>query len=450
MSGVRAVVSLSVALAGLAACQKSSLQGDPPPGGIQPAGGGGSSNTGTAGTTGAFAGGGGFAGVAAPAGVGGSIGVGGSVGLGGASGSGPPPVDFGASPCVITSVPLPWTTVTGLVTRLEVVTSSDAIAVLNRQPGQLDIRTYRRDGTPLGGLQFAPDVQLLPNGSDHFLLIARGTTGDFVATDLPPSLLGGRRAFVAASTATEQVRAAVPLAATIILLTTERFLNMANGAYVPWTAVLGPEAQTLASGRVYGATSVGSEMLVAGGSGRSLGLMVLDSAGNVIRSGVDGLAFDSLASADAMTTLPFGGGLLMFDGNPTRLTQIGFDLSRTELGHNTQMATFYATAPRIAPIVVMGRPVGVWLTVFPGADNSQGTTVHQLYACALDVAAPAACATTLPIAQTGLSGYDIAPAPIGVVALADGRAFAVAHSDAAGHTWLRVTDMMCGPRAGPN
>jgi hypothetical protein len=91
----------------------------------------------------------------------------------------------------------------------------------------------------------------------------------------------------------------------------------------------------------------------------------------------------------------------------------------------------------------MGQPVGIWLTVFPGTDNTQGNTLHQLYACGLDVADPAACATTLPIAQTGLGGYGIAQAPIAAGAMPDGRHFAVAHSDAANRTWLRIADMVC-------
>ena len=191
------------------------------------------------------------------------------------------------------------------------------------------------------------------------------------------------------STATERVRAVVAGPLGIVLLTTERFVNTTTKVAVPWTTTLGPDAAAFASGRVYGAVAQGNQILVAGGMGSSLGLMVLDTDGNLVRSGVDAQALDNLAG-DTITTLPFGGGLLMFDGNPPRLTQIGFDLSRIELGHNTQMRTFYRSAPRVAPIVLMGgQPVGVWLTVFPGTDDSQGNTSHQLYACALDVDDPA-------------------------------------------------------------
>ena len=60
MSGVRAVVSLTLALAGFAACQKGSLQPGGPSGGIKPFPDGGPGSTGAAGaggTTGAFDGG---------------------------------------------------------------------------------------------------------------------------------------------------------------------------------------------------------------------------------------------------------------------------------------------------------------------------------------------------------------------------------------------------------
>jgi hypothetical protein len=96
----------------------------------------------------------------------------------------------------------------------------------------------------------------------------------------------------------------------------------------------------------------------------------------------------------------------------------------------------------------MGRPVGIFLTVYPGTDNTQGNTLHRLYACALDVSDPATCATALPIAETGLGGYGIAEVPVAAAALPDGRLFAVAHSDAANRTWLRIVDMSCTTSAG--
>jgi len=435
MSAGRAVAMLSLALAGFAACQDSSLQPGGPggPGSINavpdggPTGGGGSSGNGT---TGAF--------------DGGLAGFGSSVGTGGAGGA--PPADYGASACVMTSAQLPWTTVTGTLTGLEVVVSSDgsAIAVLNRQPTQLDVRTYHRDGTPLGGRQFARDVQLLPYGGDHFLLIAHGVSGDFTGIEVAADVTGGAHKFMVPSTATEQIRAVVAGPPGIVLLTSERFVNATTGAAVPWTTTLGPDAQAFTSGRVYGAVAQGNDILVAGGTGRSLGVMVLDTDGNVLRSAIDAQGLTDIAATTQTTAaMPFAGGLLMFEGNPPLLTQIGFDLSRTQLGEHRQLETFYRTAPRVAPIQLMGRPVGIFLTVFPGTDNTQGNTLHRLYACALDVSDPATCATALPIARTGLGGYGIAQAPVAAAALPDGRTFAVAHSDAANRTWLRIADMSC-------
>jgi hypothetical protein len=423
------LVSLSLALAAaLTACKKGNLQ-DPPPG----SGAGGLNIMGSGGITGA----------------GGSIGgpFDGGVGVAGGSGwidAGGAPMDYGALACVLTSVPLPWTVLTGAPPVLEVITTGDTIAVLYRQPSLLDVRTYGRDGTPVGGFQFLPDTQVIPYDGGRLLVITFGQTGDFVAHALPPTFEGGTRMFTARGTGTERMRGAIALPGTAILLTTKHFVNMGAGLTIPWTTLLGGEAQGLTTGALYGIAAANGEILVAGGGGSSLGLMVLDAAGNLLRSGVDTQAFDN-AARDTTTAVPFAGGLLMFDGSPPRLTQIGFDLSRVELGRHAQMQTFYRTAPRVAGMVMMGKPVGVWLTVFPGTDNTQGSTAHQLYGCVFDVTNPDACATQLPIARTGLNGYVIDQHAIGAAALTD-TMFAVAHHDQSNHTWLRIADMACSPR----
>ena len=86
MPELRVVVSLSLVLAGFAACQKSSLQSGGPSGGINPLPDGGPGSSGAAGTSGALDGG--FGGVAGPV---------------GAAGSGGPPTSYPASQCVTTS-----------------------------------------------------------------------------------------------------------------------------------------------------------------------------------------------------------------------------------------------------------------------------------------------------------------------------------------------------------
>jgi hypothetical protein len=424
----RARSVLLLAFVASAACQKGSLQPDP-------------SGTGGIGTGtldgGSGAAGGGFGGVggAGGAGVGGGFGGAGIGAADGGAGS------FNPSPCVITSVPLPWMTVDGRTARFEVVASGDAIAVLHRDLARLDVRTYRIDGTSLGGLQFAADAQFQPYGAGHFLLVTRGQTMDIVATDLPATLTGGRRVAAAPGSATELLRAAVQMPGAIIALTTAHFVNLTTGTTVAWTTALGPDAQALASGSVYGAAATAGEILVAGGGGTSLGLMVLDPAGRVLRSGIDPQGLGTV-NPETTTAIPYGTGLLMIDGNPPRLTQIGFDLSRTELGHHLQMETFYRTTPRVAAVPLAGDVVGIWLTVFPTPDNSQGGTAHQVFGCALDVANPSSCTRMFSVAETGLTGYLVAPSPIAATGL-DQRTIAVAHSDAHNRTWLRITDTLC-------
>ena len=145
--------------------------------------------------------------------------------------------------------------------------------------------------------------------------------------------------------------------------------------------------------------------------------------------------------------------MLLFDGsgnsvggNAVRLTQIGFDLSLTALGGNNQLRTFYRTAPRVATVALQGQPVAFWLTVFPESDNSQGFTTHQLYGCLLDLAAPSACLATAAIAATGLGGYGIAEEPVAAAAFPDAAAFAIAHTDVNGRSWLRVANLGCATR----
>ena len=89
-------------------------------------------------------------------------------------------------------------------------------------------------------------------------------------------------------------------------------------------------------------------MLIAWGAGEVLRLAVLDTAG---RAGCDRAEDDNFLAylgSETATAIPWDTGLLLFDGNPVRLTQIGFDLSRTVIGENQQLRTFYRTAPRIA------------------------------------------------------------------------------------------------------
>src|SRR6187401_1960210 len=72
------------------------------------------------------------------------------------------PADAAESSCVSAAILLPWTRSASTIGRLDVLTTPGAIAVANRQARQLDVRTYTRDGTVIGGFQFAADAQFVP------------------------------------------------------------------------------------------------------------------------------------------------------------------------------------------------------------------------------------------------------------------------------------------------
>ena len=358
------------------------------------------------------------------------------------------PTDAAESPCVSAAILLPWTRSASNIGRLDVVTTPGVIAVANRQGRQLDVRTYTRDGAVVGGFQFAADAQFLPYRDGRFLLVARGVTGAFTATAIDPDLVDGTRVYGAATSATEHMLGAIALETTAIVITDEHFVNLASGRSVAWSTALGAgDGVPFQSGRLYGIAAQADRVLIAWGAGEVLRLAVLDTAGGLVAMAQDDTFLPYLGTETA-TAIPWDTGLLLFDGNPVRLTQIGFDLSRTVIGENQQLRTFYRTAPRIAAVPLAGRPIGsrpvaFWLTVFPATDNSQGFTTHQLYGCEIDLAAPAACATAAPIAITGLGGYGIAEEPVAAAALPASDSFAIAHTDVDGRTWLRVADLAC-------
>jgi hypothetical protein len=359
----------------------------------------------------------------------------------------PPPFDAGDSDCVTTTIALPWMKPSSALTRLDVAATADAVAVMNRQPMTLDVRTYARDGAIIAGYQFAADAQFLPGRDGRFLLIARGVTGDFVATALDPDLVGGTRLYTAAASATERMLGAITLATTTIVITDEHFVNMGTGRAVPWSAAFEDDAEGVAfqAVRLYGMAAQADRVLIAWGSNDVLRRAVLDASGTlVVRA--DDRNFLGYLGSETTTAIPWDTGLLMFDGNGVRLTQIAFDLTFKVLGTNTQLRTFSRTAPRVAAIALLGRPVAFWLTVFPETDNTQGVTTHQLYGCDIDLAAPATCLGTSLIAATGLGGYGIAQEPLAAAAIPGSASVAIAHTDVAGRSWLRIADLACANR----
>jgi hypothetical protein len=352
-------------------------------------------------------------------------------------------IDAAESACVTAVAALPWTTTASAALRLDVATTAATVAVINRQAKQTDVRTYRRDGSVIAGFQFGADAQFLSYDDSRFLLVARGTTGDFVATAIDPDLYRGTRLFTATANATEHLLRAIALSSTaIVVITDEHFVNVATGVVVPWSTVLGAaDRDTFKSGRIFGTAAETDRLLLAWGAGSALRLAVVDASGNLLTRADDG-SFFGVQGSDTATAVPFETDLLVFDGNPVRMTEVGFDLSRIPVGQNTQLRAFTRTMPKVAAIDLQGRPIGFWLTVFPAADNSQAVTTHQLYACALDLAAPTSCIGTALIAATGLAGYAIAQQPVAAAAFPDG-AFAVAHSDATGGSWLRIGNLGC-------
>jgi hypothetical protein len=364
--------------------------------------------------------------------------------------AGLPPTDTGASACVSTTTPLPWTKPASTLTRLDVVTAGDAVAVMNRHPDLLDVRTYTRGGAVIAGFQFAADAQFLPYRDGRFLLVTRGVTGSFSATAIDPDLVGGSRLYSGSSSATEHVRGGIPLASSTVLITDERFVHVGGGSAADWSSILGAaDADTFESSNIYGIASQSDRVLIAWGTNNTLRLAVVTTSGALVARADHPNFFDDSVGGYTASAVPWGGGLLLFDGSKVRLTRIEFDLSLTPLGANEQMRTFYRTSPRVAAIGLLGRPIAFWLTVFPGTDNSQGFTTHQLYGCELDLGAPSTCVTAAPIAETGLGGYGIAEEPVAAAAFEDGASFAIAHTDANGRSWLRVANLGCAPTPPP-
>jgi hypothetical protein len=350
--------------------------------------------------------------------------------------------DGAASECVRTSVQLPWKASDH--PGLEVVAGDDVIAVLDRRPAGLEVRSHGVDGAYLAAGVFGGDTQVLAAPGGGLTVIARTDEGgDWVEATFNAKLTAGSAGFAVSATKTERALAAVDTPGATFLVTDERFVNMATGKSAAWAAVLdAAAAESFKTGRVYGLSAQAGKVLLAWGAHMTLGLAVVDTSAHVLAQALDD-QFLGYLGAETTTGMPTADGLLLFDGNPVRTTRIDFALARHELARNEQLEAFYRTVPRVAGITLGGRPVGFWLTVFPSTDNSQGSTPHQLYGCALDLAGGKTCAGTSLIAATDLGGYGIADEPVAAAALPGATAFAIAHTDASDRTWLRIADLSC-------
>src|SRR3982750_806300 len=126
-------------------------------------------------------------------------------------------IDAAESACVTAAVQLPWmTTTSSAPLRLDVAATAGAIAVINRQAKQTDVRTYRRDGTVIAGFQFGVDAQFLSYADSRCFLGAACDQGPSVRT----------RLVTATANATEHMLRAIPLStAAVVLITDEHFVN---------------------------------------------------------------------------------------------------------------------------------------------------------------------------------------------------------------------------------
>jgi hypothetical protein len=347
--------------------------------------------------------------------------------------------------CGVTRVLLPWTTSTTAPLHLSVAASTDAVAVMNRQANTntLDVRTYALDGSPVGGYQWQGDAQFLTYEDDRFLLVTRATTQDFMITSLGSNLMGGTRLDLASANVTEHILGVVGAPPSSHLLTDQRFVNFADGTSVTWSAMLGPtDANPFKSGRIFGLAALSDRVLVAWSQGGALRLAAVDLNGNLLAHVTDASFFDA-SLPDTATAIPYDTGLLMFDGNPVRLTQIGPDLSRRVIGRSTMLGVFNRTAPQVGALVWRGEPTAFWLSVYPDTDTSQGAAIHQVYGCTFNLADLSTCAGLWIIdSMAGQAGYGVAQDPVAATALPRGGA-AVAFTDSGGASWLYVDDMSC-------
>src|SRR5262249_1340481 len=152
----------------------------------------------------------------------------------------------------------------------------------------------------------------------------------------------GTRLATATATATEHMLGAIAQGTNVVLVTDENFVSFRTGSGVPWSGLVG-DAGAFKRGRFYGLAAQSARALIAWRDSNLRRLAAIGSTGTLIAQSDDG-SFIDLARADVTAAIPYGSGLLMFDGNPVRLTQIGFDLSATALGRNSEMTTFYRTA----------------------------------------------------------------------------------------------------------
>ena len=131
---------------------------------------------------------------------------------------------------------------------------------------------------------------------------------DYVEATFDAKLTTQSIDFAVSANASERARAAIALPTTTILLTDERFINLATGVSAAWTTALGAgEARAFKDGRVLGVTALGGRVLVAWGEQSTLGRFVADTAGHVVGHAADDGFFGELGAETASALPTFDG-----------------------------------------------------------------------------------------------------------------------------------------------
>ena len=206
--------------------------------------------------------------------------------------------------------------------RLDVAATASAVAVINRQAKQTDVRTYTRDGAVIAGFQFGADAQFLPY--DDRRLPAGGARDH-------RRLRGHRDRPRPATAAPDSSRPPPTRPSTCcgaIVLSSDghrrhhrRALRQrrAPARIVPWSTVLGAaDRDAFKTGRIFGMAAQPDRVMVAWGSGSALRLAVHGRRRRAADAHRRQRLLQLFRAATRRPPCRSTTGLLMFDGNPVR------------------------------------------------------------------------------------------------------------------------------------
>jgi hypothetical protein len=358
----------------------------------------------------------------------------------------------GSDECAGVTVELPWADpdTTFLEISFEIVALPNAVAVFARQmvsPILTVALVYALDGTLISSGGFEPETLIGRASDDLFLFVSHAPDGSIAAYHRDDHFETVASSGLIAGTTTERLRAAAYLGDDPVAITSERIVNLTTGASRAWSADLDQDAvDILTNGTIYGAGGTADQLLVAAGrqsTGQGLLLLRIDSSLNVASSRVEDYSGSNVPAATISAALA-GDELVLFDGNPLRLSRIDGEPSVEAIGLHEELPTFYRTFSRVSAAPFRGGLVGFWYTSYPSPDNAQGSYVHSVYGCDLDLAEPAACTNRFLIDPTGHTGFTVAGQPLAAAQVA-GDLYAVAYTDVNARAWLRIVDLGCEP-----